>query len=288
MKKNNVYLLLVLFIPLSGFSQDIIKNTEKVANKSIQQIHLPGIDDLLAIQNLSQNVNNYVQIQQTGNGNSASITQQNGTAFDMSNQSFTVQSGNSNELTLGQIGSGNLLLGFQLDYVSKVPVQKKNKLPGFTNSLLFTNSKPTDENDYLVEGERNKMTITQDGTNNGVMVVQQGSDNTISADQKGNNNYLLAWQKGSNNSITDYKQANDDSNQNLYDRVIQIGDNLSFKSVEVSKTSLTGNTFMQTGTNLALELNSDLINSAGGIEVKQTGKDMKIVIDQSYFSFPLK
>ena len=45
---------------------------------------------------------------------------------------------------------------------------------------------------------------------------------------------------------------------------------------------------MQTGTNLSFELNSDLINTAGGINVKQTGKDMKVVIDQSYFSFPLK
>jgi len=205
----------------------------------------------------------------------------------MSNQSYTVQSGNSNELTIGQIGSGNLLLGFQLDYISNLIDQKQQNQDKVLKNTLLKVSSPTEGNGYLVEGERNKMTITQDGNNNGVMAVQQGSDNTISADQTGENNYLLALQKGTNNAITDYKQENK-SDEKLFDRIIQIGDNLSLKSDEVSTSSINGNTFVQTGTNLSLEINSELINSAGGIEVNQKGTEMKVVIDQSYFSFPLK
>jgi len=287
MKNPILYLFIVLLNSLSGFSQDIINNTGATTPEAIQQIYLPGIDDLLAIQSVNQNVSNYVTMQQSGNSNSVNINQQKGTSSDMINQSYTVQSGNSNELTLGQIGSGNLLLGFQLDYISNVLGQKQATPAIFQTNTTSAVHYSSDAGDYAVEGERNKMTITQEGNNNGVMVVQQGSDNTISATQKGNNNYLLAFQKGSKNSISDYKQENT-SDKRLYDRIVQVGDNLSFKSDEVSISSTTGNTFMQTGTNLALELNSDLINSAGGIEIRQTGKDMKVVIDQSYFSFPLK
>jgi len=287
MKKYILYLLIVLLKSFPCFSQVIINNPGTVTVEAIKQIYLPEIDDFLTFQNLNQNVSNYVQIQQTGNSNSASFNQQKSPSFEESNQSYSVQYGNSNELTLGQIGSGNLFLGFQLNYISNILWQEQAQQSLFHSKISSTIQNSTEASNYIIVGDRNKMAIIQEGNNNGIMVVQQGSDNSISAFQKGNNNYLLTLQKGSNNLITDYRQENI-SGQNLFDRVIQIGDNLSFKSDEVSKSSLTGNTFMQTGTNLSFELNSDLINTAGGINVKQTGKDMKVVIDQSYFSFPLK
>ena len=287
MKLFLLYLVILLLNFMPCFSQDIINNTGTVPNEAIQQISLPGIDNIMSFQNLNRAVSNYVLTQQTGNLNSATINQQKDGSSELSNQSYTVQSGNSNELTIGQIGSGNLLLGFQLDYISNLLDQKQQSQDNVLKSTLLKSGSPADGNGYMVEGERNKMIITQDGTDNGVMAVQQGSDNTISADQKGENNYLLALQKGSNNTITDYKQENK-SDEKLFDRIIQIGDNLSLKSDEVSTSSINGNTFVQTGTNLSLEINSELINSTGGIEINQKGKDMKIVIDQSYFSFPLK
>jgi len=287
MKRFLLYLVILLLNFMPCLSQDIINNTGTVSNETIQQISLPGIDNIMSFQNLNRAVSNYVLTQQTGNLNSATINQQKDGSSEMSNQSYTVQSGNSNELTIGQIGSGNLLLGFQLDYISNLLDQKQQSQDNVLKSTLLKSGSPADGNGYMVEGERNKMIITQDGTDNGIMAVQQGSDNTISADQKGENNYLLALQKGSNNTITDYKQENK-SDEKLFDRIIQIGDNLSLKSDEVSTSSINGNTFVQTGTNLSLEINSELINSAGGIEINQKGKDMKIVIDQSYFSFPLK
>ena len=287
MKRFIIYLMIVLLKFMPCYSQDIINNTGTVSNEAIQQISLPGIDDIMSFQNLNRAVSNYVLTQQTGNLNTASINQKSDGNSEMSNQSYTFQSGNSNELTIGQIGSGNLLLAFQLDYISNLLNQKQQSQANGFSIALPTVGSSADGNGYVVEGERNKMMITQDGTNNGVMAVQQGSDNTISAEQTGENNYLLALQKGTKNSVTDYKQANK-SEDILLDRIIQVGDNLTLKSDEVSKSSVNGNTFIQTGTNLSLEINSELINSAGGIEVNQKGKDMKVVIDQSYFSFPLK
>ena len=288
MKKIILYIIFLLLYSFPGYTQEIINNVGSSAADAIQQIQLTGIDDIQRLQTSGQVANNYVSIQQTGFQNKAIINQQQGSGFDMSNQSYTIQTGNSNDLTIGQIGSGNVMLGFQLNYLaSLITGSQKDIQSGVTTNNVLTAGSTNDVTGYLVEGERNKMTISQNGNNNGVMAVQQGSDNTISAEQTGNNNYLLALQKGTNNSLTGYKQENE-SNQVLYDRVIQIGDNLTLKSDEVSKSSINGNTFMQTGTNLSLEIKSDLINSAGGMDVKQTGKDMKIVIDQSYFSFPLK
>jgi hypothetical protein len=288
MKKIILYIIFLLSYTFPGYAQEIINNVGYSTNDAIQQIQLTGIDDIQRLQTSNQVANNYVSIQQTGNQNKAIINQQQGLGFEMSNQSTIIQSGNLNELTLGQIGSGNVMLGFQLNYLaSLITGSQKDIQTGITTNNVLTAGSSNDINGYVVEGERNKMTIMQNGNNNGVMAVQQGSDNTISAEQTGNNNYLLALQKGTNNILTGYKQENE-TDHVLYDRVIQIGDNLTLKSDEVSKSSVNGNTFMQTGTNLSLEINSDLINSAGGMDVKQTGKDMKVVIDQSYFSFPLK
>jgi len=284
MKKSILYLTLLLFIPIRGHSQEVLTNNGSSTPESIQQIHLPGIEDILNLQTFSQEVTNYTVIQQTGNHNTATINQQNNSGSEKSNQSFTTQSGNSNELTIGQIGSGNILLGFQLGYLAALSGANSQANQGTgTNGAGIT----TNLNGNIIEGDHNQMNITQNGNNNVVMAVQEGSGNTISAEQNKDNNYLIALQKGTNNSLTGYKQENE-SGLMLLDRVIQVGDNLTLKSDEVSKSSVAGNTFIQTGANLSLEINSDLLNSAGGIEINQTGKDMKVVIDQSYFSFPLK
>ncbi|MDD4968612.1 MAG: hypothetical protein PHT07_04200 [Paludibacter sp.] len=283
MKRSIQYLLLLLLIPISGHSQELLNNTVNASNDAIQQILLPGIDGLLHAQSMNQDVRNFEIIQQTGNQNTATINQQNGSNPDMSNQSYIVQSGNSNELAVGQIGSGNVLLGFQLGYLATLFESRNSGILIRPNTAGIS----TEINNYLMVGEHNTMNITQNGNDNGIMAVQQGSGNTIEAEQIGDNNYLMALQRGSNNSLTGYKQENE-SGRILFDRVIQIGDNLNLKSSEVSKSSINGNTFMQNGTNLALEIKSDILNSAGGIEINQTGKDMKVVIDQSYFSFPMK
>jgi hypothetical protein len=287
MKKFLLYVLMVLLKSFPGYSQGIINDTGPINNESIQQVLLPGIDELLIFRDLNQTVGNSVMTLQTGNGNSADIQQQNGSNSDRSNQAYIVQSGNSNELTLGQMGNGNLLLGYQLDLQGVLPGDRQIILGGTAVPVNIQTEILHPENDNIVLGERNKMNITQQGNNNGVMAVQQGSDNVITAVQSGDNNYLLAFQKGYNNSVNGYTQENV-SEQILFDRIIQVGDNLSLKSEEASKSSLKGNTIMQTGSHLALELNSDLINSAGGIDIHQTGKDMKVPIDQSYFSFPMK
>ena len=283
MKKSIIYLLFLILNCFLVYSQEIINITGTDTNEAIQQITLPGKSDILGFQTLNRNTGNYVSLQQSGNQNTTTINQQSTVSAEMTNQAYTVQSGTSNELTLGQIGSGNLLLGFQLGYLATLTGnQQENQTAvptGYVESLIAANT-------ISPEGDGNKMTLTQTGNNNGIMAIQQGSDNSISAQQTGNNNYLLALQKGSNNTITDYRQENT-YGQVLYDKIVQKGDYLTFKS-DIISMSGTGNTYMQTGTRLSLEMNSDLINSPGGIQITQTGKDMKVVVDQSYFSFPMK
>ena len=276
----------MLLNSILGYSQEIINISGTDVNNAIQQISVPGINDILGFQMLNGVKDNYVSIQQTGSSNSASINQQKNAGSE-SNQSYTVQSGYSNELTIGQVGSGNLLLGFQLGYLATLTGNQQDNQTVALTGYVFTPESLIADNSNAPEGEGNKMNITQNGNNNRVLAVQQGSNNTLSAEQITSNNYLLALQKGSNNTITDYRQENT-SSQVLYDKIVQTGDDLTFKSDIPSKSSVNGNTFMQTGSNLSLEMNSDLINTPGGIQINQTGKDMKVVINQSYFSFPLK
>jgi len=288
MKKSIIFTAFFLLNYFTVKAQEIIKNTGATTiNEVIQQINVPSIDGILSLQNLNRGISNYVLSQQIGNQNSVNINQENDISTEMSNQSYTVQTGNSNELTIGQIGSGNLLFGFQLGYLAiSAATNPANQIETPANFVFDFTAKNVG-NATLIVGENNKMSILQNGNNNGVMAVQQGTGNSISAEQIGNNNYLLAMQKGTNNEINEYKQANT-SDQNLYDRIIQVGDNLSVASENASHTTVIGNTIIQTGTNLALEINNNLLNSAGGVEVNQTGSGMKIVIDQSLFSYPLK
>ncbi|MEI7504554.1 MAG: hypothetical protein WCJ61_14845 [Paludibacter sp.] len=287
MKKSIIFIEILFLNYFFVHSQEIINNTGTSTNGVIQQISVPGIDDILSFQTLNKGVNNYVSAQQIGSQNAVTINQKNGASSDMSNQSYTVQSGNSNELSIGQIGSGNLLLGFQLGYLATLTtINPNNQIvtpANFLNDFTTNNN----GNASMIVGENNKMSIMQNGVKNGVVAIQQGTGNSISAEQMGNNNYLLAMQKGSNNTISEYKQENT-SNQNMFDRIIQVGDNLNVSSGNTSNTNTIGNTIVQTGANLALELNNDLLNSIGGVKISQTGTDMKVVIDQSFFSFPLK
>jgi len=289
---KNILLCLTFLLPVLApcLAQEIINDPGIQTNETIQQISTTGIENILSFQTLNQAIGNSAFIQQTGNHNRAGISQQSGAAASLGNRSYTVQTGNENELTVGQIGSGNLLLGFQLGYLASTVTGREpgnhyglDLGNGNGNAYAYGHLHAT--NDYLVDGERNKLTISQEGTNNGVMAIQMGSDNTISASQTGTNNYLVVLQTGKNNLVTGYSQANT-SDKVLFDTVIQIGENLTLGASEDSKSKPSGNKFTQSGANLSLQLNNEFVNSVGGIEIGQKGKDMKVVIDQSYFSFP--
>ncbi len=133
----------------------------------------------------------------------------------------------------------------------------------------------------------NRSNIVQLGDCNNVLVVQMGSYNTFAAEQTGGNNYLVSLQKGNNNSMTGYRQQNYSEGM-LYDQIVQIGNNLSFDAEGLSGARVTGNNVRQIGNNLSFEVNSLLPNTRGGIQVNQTGRDMRVVVEQSYFSFPLR
>jgi len=285
--KKSILLVILLLKVFSAFSQEIINNAGPVSNDAIQQIRVPGIDDILLFQNLNRGVGNYQMNQQTGNLNSARISQQKSESSDLSNQTYTVQAGNSNELIVGQIGSGNLLLGFQLGYLATLTGSGQGSSIADPVNAVSTVGSSVVAIGSVVDGERNKLTLLQEGDNNAILAVQQGTDNSISAKQTGNNNYLLAMQKGTNNTVADYAQENM-SEQILFDRVIQLGDNLTLKTAGATNSSIAGNTVIQTGANLTLEISNDLLNTAGGVTINQTGSDMKVVIDQSFFSFPMK
>lgn len=285
MKKATFFLILLLINYLPCNSQEIINNSGLDPNELVQQIQTSGIDNIMSFQALNQGFSNYALIQQTGNENKSSISQQNDAASAMNNQSYAVQTGTSNELTVGQVGTGNLLLSFQLGYLASLAESQQENQTGVDYSTvpdLLQNA----ENGSPIEGEGNKISISQEGINNSAKIVQQGSYNTIIAEQKGKNNYLSALQNGTKNSVTDYKQGNE-SEQILFDTIIQIGDNLSLTTDGVANSTPAVNKFTQTGTNLSLQLSTSLLNTGVGVEINQTGYDMKVVVDQSYFSFPL-
>jgi hypothetical protein len=291
MKKAILYCIFFLLNCLNGSSQEIINMPGTITNESIQQIRTSGMDNILGFQMLNHGAGNTAILQQTGNQNKAGISQQNDAGPATGNLSSTVQSGNSNEMTIGQIGTRNLLIGFQLGYMATETGRNQGNHFGYGlgngNGNAFAYGHTKGGETYWVNGEGNKLTVSQDGNNNSVMAVQEGTDNTISAEQKGSNNYLLVLQNGKNNSVTGFKQENE-SGQILYDTIIQNGENLSLNSTEASKAKPNGNTFTQSGINLSLDINNGFLNTMGGIAINQTGKDMKVVVDQSYFSNPMK
>jgi len=288
MKQKSIILLLCLLVFRVGFSQDIINNISLETSEAIHQISTSGFENIVSFQTLNQGISNFALTQQIGDQNKASVNQKSDPGAGLTNQSYTFQQGNYNEMTIGQIGSGNLLLSFQIGYLSSEISPYQSNLFGFGLETSVEPKGTTNEsNSTRTFGERNKLIVIQEGSNNGIMALQQGDDNSISAEQKGINTYLVIIQNGNMNKVSEYKQENS-SETNLYDTVIQNGESLSLNVSDVSRAKQTGNIFSQSGTNLSLHVNNEFVNSLGGIEITQTGTDMKVVIDQSYFTFPMK
>lgn len=283
MKKKILYLLFVWLIGYTTYAQEIITNPDIETNEGIQQVSVPGIADVMSFQTLNQGINNFSLIQQNGNRNKATIHQQADPGLGYSNQSYGFQDGNTNEMTVGQIGKGNILLSFQIGYLSTMA--KANLLGFGLEGGNVSTGTLNESNDMLSIGEGNKLQVSQEGNNNGIMSVQQGSNNSIDVGQKASNNYLSVLQKGSNNSVNGYIQENTGTS-NLLEIITQVGNNLSLLATDISGAKAMGNEFSQSGENLSLEINNGLINTMGGIKVNQTGRDMKVVVDQSFFSFP--
>lgn len=269
-----------------GYSQEIINNPAIETNGAIQQISAPGINDILSFQTMNQGISNFSSIQQTGNQNKATVNQKADLGSGFSNQSYSIQQGNSNEMTIGQIGTGNVLLGFQLGYLSNSLSQSNLFGFGLENSFGLTGTS-NERNILMTFGQGNRLQVIQEGSNNGMMALQIGSGNIIDAGQKGSNSYLTILQKGVSNSVSGYVQENTDGSI-LFETITQVGDNLSLSATDVSASKQNGNVFNQSGVNLSLEVNNGFINAVGGIEIKQTGRDMKVVVDQSFFSSPMK
>lgn len=278
MKKIVIFQFLLAFSFYPAFSQN---------NDLIQQIKTSGMSDILSFQTQNRGVSNTAMTQQLGDWNKSSVNQKSDDGSAFANQAYSIQQGNTNEMTIGQIGSGNLLLGFQLGYLTSVFSQTQPNLSGLELGSFAGTSLDNNSGLSGITGDNNKLTIAQEGTNNNVLAIQQGSGNSISAGQKGINNYLLLRQNGSKNLVTDYMQGNTSENI-LFDTVIQQGEGLSLSSTDVSTSKPNGNSFIQTGVNLSLEVDNQITNTMGGIVVNQTGHDMKVVVDQSFFSFPMR
>jgi len=280
MKSILVFLILLIFSFSTAFCQ------KKKDQEAIDNRREDGVTDIQTFQALNNGALNIIQAQQTGVQNSVAAIQQSSNG-GLLNQMYTIQEGNLNEVTVGQIGRGNMLLSFQLGYVTSEFVRQQGDCYGFglgNQNLYEYDDKSADFS--INVGRRNKLTFNQNGTNNVGLVFQQGSDNTISVDQQGNNNYMIIYQKGRNNVINGYNQANT-SDKILYDLVIQEGEKLVLNATESSKQP-SGNTFIQSGSNLQLQVNSGFANDLGGLGIVQTGKNMKVIVDQSFFAFPMK
>ena len=288
MKKPILFFVICLLNLTNCFSQDIQTNYSHLSKKPIEQISSSAVSSIMDLQNMNHGLNSMSVDLQSGNQNQLFISQSKDPLSGLPNQSYNYQMGNSNELSLDQVGSGNLLLSFQFGYLTvesflRISSQYElNLKPLIGNSIT---GKLQKENYQLGSGEGNKIEVTQEGNENGILAVQEGDDNLISVGQKGNNNYLLVVQKGNENSVTGYKQENN-SDDILYDSIIQEGENLSVFTDGVARTSPVENIFCQTGKNLSIDVHTEFLNSSEGIEVRQKGRDMKIVIDQSYFPKP--
>lgn len=265
----------MLFMLLNYFpatSQEIIDTALPNNNLAIQQIELPTYDDLQTLQTLNQNIGNTVSTTQQGDENIIYITQQNNNITAHGNKSEIYQTGDLNKLNADQEGGGNVLLGFQLGVSN-----------GADNNNFSSPTSPLTPD--LPAG--NSLNIVQNGINNGIIAIQEGTNNSLSAEQSGSNNYMYALQEGANNSVIGYKQDNE-SDQMLYDKIIQIGDNLSLRINNAFNSNKNGDTFVQTGTNLSFQLNNNQNTFTGGVEVNMRGNNMKVIVDQSFVLIPMK
>jgi len=228
---------------------------------------------------------NISSITQLGNFNTAKLSQTEGSELIFSpNSSNSFQYGDYNQVDLTQKGNQNVLYSFQVGYLTATSATENtdNTLSGtMLPALLNLNAGSTG---LFSVGNNNTLFSTQDGTSNKFLSIQQGSNNYIQADQIGNNNNLVIQQVGNNNRVEDFVQNNIKGES---DNISQIGDNNTLNSIN-TLNSLSGNNYIQNGTNLSITMNNSTLSSIGGITVNQTGHDMSVVIDKSYFSFPLK
>lgn len=280
MKTTIRYILLLLGFSLCANAQQIINNEDASNIEAIQQISVSDMDMFLSIQSWNNVAANMTVSIQIGNYNKLTINQRNGDEMNIANKAFTTQIGNSNELTLEQIGSYNVLLAYQTEHSSTV--NDPNKMIEHSPTKVNMNA---DLNQGF--GQGNKLDIVQEGADNVVLSFQEGSYNTISAKQLGSKNYLMALQRGTNNSVSGFTQENQTADV-LMDVIVQVGDNLEFKTKDFAKSKTHGNSISQAGINLSLELSNGMLNNRGGLEVAQKGNDMKVIVDQSFFAFPLK
>lgn len=279
MKKLLFVLFLVALNCVQGLSQDILQVNSASEDEKIKQVRSSGLSDILSFQMLNQGLSNVAEINQIGNLNKTVVSQQYDGGSANANQVYNIQQGTNNEMTIGQVGNGNLLLGFQIGYVETEQCETSKDI---CSQSILEYGASTGSDLSSVEGTGNVLNVNQNGNMNGLVAVQQGSHNSIDANQTGMNNYLVIYQKGNNNEVIGFRQENN-SEKTLAETIVQKGDDLSLNSTDASKSKPNGNSFIQKGVNLTIELNNQFANTLGGIEVTQQGKDMKVVIDQSYF-----
>jgi len=228
---------------------------------------------------------NISSITQLGIYNTAKLSQTEGSDLISSpNSSNSFQQGDYNLVDLTQKGNQNILYSFQVGFLASIPSTEStdNTLSGtILPTLLNLNAGSTG---IFSNGNNNTLISSQEGISNKFLSIQQGSNNYIQADQIGNYNNLVVQQVGNNNRVENFVQNNIKGES---DNITQIGDNNTLNSIDKLNT-LYGNNYIQNGTNLSITLNNSTLSATGGITVNQTGHDMSVVIDKSYFSFPLK
>jgi len=275
-KKSIVTLLVCLFF---------VFNSEGQLN--FKQINSSELDVLLPSQSFQDEYLAYSSITQTGNYNRAILSQnKERNSLSLPNSTNSFQQGDFNFVDIIQKGNENVLFSFQLGYLIYVLTDENNDIQNsdiqLQNLLSFINVIP---NSHFTDGFRNSLISAQEGNSNKILAIQQGDNNYVSAEQLGNENYLVVKQVGSYNKVENFKQNTINGKSDV---ISQIGDNNTFNTFNESNSEIYGNIYSQVGTNLSITQYNNTLSPLGGIEVNQTGHDMSIVIDQSFFSFPMK
>lgn len=249
---------------------------------NIQQISSLEFVGFTSIQSFQVRPTDISSITQLGNYNSAKLSQtKEGDLFSFSNSSNSFQQGDFNLTDITQKGNENVLLSFQLGYLASSLYSMSNNdlVAPIQNKLSFT----TTSNNLFSAGTNNILYSSQEGKSNEILAIQQGSDNYIEVEQSGNENFLIVQQVGTNNRVESFKQ---NSVYGAMGVISQVGDNNAINNLTES-VNTNRSDYTQEGSNLSLTINNTL-PSLDGIKVSQTGNDMNIVIDQSYFSFPMQ
>lgn len=271
-KKTIAILFVCLFMVFTTKGQAIIN-----------QINSDEFGEFSTAESLQVNSLSISSITQVGNNNSAKLSQtREGNLYSLSNSAHSFQQGDFNLFDITQKGNEHVLLSFQLGYlISGTYSIGSNQLNVPSQNLLsFT----TTTNNKFTAGTNNALYSIQEGKSNNILSIQQGNDNYLDLEQSGNDNFLVVQQVGNSNRVEDFKQA---SIEGSFDIITQVGDNNTFSMMNESIGGLSENSYTQEGSNLSLTINNSFL-SQGGITVNQTGRDMNIVIDQSYFTSPMQ